>query len=203
MADTEQFRLRRFVEKLAQLGECEVHDQPIELLDVAGVLDGNPRATLFRAVGPEKAELVGNVMGSRRRLAIALDTEEINLLPVLAQRLARKLCTNCCEMYVPTVDELVAARLAPESAQAREGMVLYRKVGCPRCNRTGYKGRIGVFQLLIVNDEIEALAARSAPREEIERAAAAAGMRSLWDDGIAKAAAGLTSIEELARVVSL
>ena len=122
---------------------------------------------------------------------------------VLAQRLARKLCTNCCEMYVPTVEELVAARLAPESAQAREGMVLYRKVGCPRCSRTGYKGRIGVFQLLVVNDEIEALASRSAPREEIERAAAAGGMRSLWDDGIAKAAAGLTSIEELARVVSM
>ena len=122
---------------------------------------------------------------------------------VLAQRLARKLCTNCCEMYVPTVEELVAARLAPESAQAREGMVLYRKVGCPRCNRTGYKGRIGVFQLLVVNDEIEALASRNAPREEIERAAAAVGMRSMWDDGIAKAAAGLTSIEELARVVSL
>jgi type II secretory ATPase GspE/PulE/Tfp pilus assembly ATPase PilB-like protein len=122
---------------------------------------------------------------------------------VLAQRLARKLCTNCCEMYVPTVDELVAARLAPESAQAREGMVLYRKVGCPRCGRTGYKGRIGVFQLLVVNDEIEVLASRNAPREEIERAAAVGGMRSLWDDGIAKAAAGLTSIEELARVVSM
>ncbi len=122
---------------------------------------------------------------------------------VLAQRLARKLCTNCCEMYVPTVEELVSARLAPESAQAREGMVLYRKVGCPRCGRTGYKGRIGVFQLLVMNDEIEGLAARNAPREEIEKAAATVGMRSMWDDGIAKAAAGLTSIEELARVVSM
>jgi type IV pilus assembly protein PilB len=122
---------------------------------------------------------------------------------VLAQRLARKLCTNCCEMYAPTIDELIAARIAPETAQAREGMVLYRRVGCPRCGRSGYKGRIGVFQLLVMNDELEALAARNAPREEIERAAAAAGMRSLWDDGIAKAAAGLTSIEELARVVSM
>jgi type IV pilus assembly protein PilB len=122
---------------------------------------------------------------------------------VIAQRLARKLCTNCCEMYMPTVDELVAARISPESAQAREGMVLYRKVGCPRCNRSGYKGRIGVFQLLIMNDELESLAARNAPREEIERVAASVGMRSMWDDGIAKAAAGLTSIEELARVVSM
>ncbi len=121
---------------------------------------------------------------------------------ILAQRLARRLCTNCCEMYVPTVDELLAARISPETAQAREGMVVYRKVGCPRCNRTGYKGRIGIFQLLIMNDELESLAAANATRDEIDRAAFAAGMRSLWDDGIAKAAAGLTSVEELARVVS-
>ncbi len=75
-ADTERFRLRRFVERLVQLGECEVHDKPIDLVDVAAVLDGNPRATWFTAVGPEKAELVGNVMGSRQRLALALDTDE-------------------------------------------------------------------------------------------------------------------------------
>jgi type IV pilus assembly protein PilB len=121
---------------------------------------------------------------------------------ILAQRLARRLCTNCCEMYAPTIDELLAARISPETAQAREGMVVYRKVGCPRCNRTGYKGRIGIFQLLVMNDEIETLASSNATRDEIERAAFAAGMRSLWDDGIAKAAAGLTSVEELARVVA-
>jgi type IV pilus assembly protein PilB len=121
---------------------------------------------------------------------------------ILAQRLARRLCTNCCEMYAPTVDELLAARISPETAQAREGMVVYRKVGCPRCNRTGYKGRIGIFQFMLMNDELESLAASNATRDEIDRAAFAAGMRSLWDDGIAKAAAGLTSVEELARVVS-
>ena len=121
---------------------------------------------------------------------------------VLAQRLARKLCSNCCEMYTPTTEELMTARISPDMAAAREGMVLYRKVGCPRCNRTGYKGRVGIFQLLIMNDELESLAAQNAHRDEIERSAAAAGMRSLWDDGIAKAAAGLTSLEELARVVS-
>ncbi len=121
---------------------------------------------------------------------------------VLAQRLARKLCSNCCEMYTPTPEELMTARISPGMAAAREGMVLYRKVGCPRCNRTGYKGRVGIFQLLIMNDELESLAAANAHRDEIERSAAAAGMRSLWDDGIAKAAAGLTSLEELARVVS-
>ncbi len=122
---------------------------------------------------------------------------------VLAQRLARRLCAHCCEMYVPTPDELAAARIgSPGAVDGSEGTVLYRRVGCPRCNRTGYRGRVGIFQLLVVDDEIEALAARNASREEIERAATAAGMRSLWDDGIHKVAAGLTSIEELARVVS-
>ena len=88
------------------------------------------------------------------------------------------------------------------AVQAANDMAFYRKVGCPRCNRSGYKGRIGVFQLLVMNDELEGLAAANAPRDEINRAAAAEGMRTLWDDGLAKVAAGLTSLEELARVVS-
>ena len=53
-ADTDRFRLRRFVERLVQLGECEVHDRPIDLVDVAAVLEGNPKATWFKAVGPER-----------------------------------------------------------------------------------------------------------------------------------------------------
>jgi UbiD family decarboxylase len=89
MADTERFRLRHFVERLVQMGECEVRDQPTDLVDVAAVLDGNPKAVHFRAVGPERAELVGNVMGSRRRLALALDTDERGLMPTLAKRLSQ------------------------------------------------------------------------------------------------------------------
>src|SRR5215471_14139513 len=85
--DTERFRLRRFVEKLVQLGECEIHDKPIDMVDVASVLDGNTRATLFKSAGPDKQELVGNVMGSRKRLAMALDTDEKGLLPTLGERL--------------------------------------------------------------------------------------------------------------------
>src|SRR5690349_886146 len=86
-ADFERFRLRHFVERLVQLGECEVHDKPIDLIDVAAVLEGNPRATWFKAVGPEKAELIGNVMGSRKRLAMALDTDEAGLLLEITKRL--------------------------------------------------------------------------------------------------------------------
>jgi UbiD family decarboxylase len=86
--DTEKFRLRRFVEKLVQEGECIIHDAPIDLIDVAGVLDGNPKAVWFRAVGPEKTELVGNVMGTRARLASALDTDERGFPAALRGRLA-------------------------------------------------------------------------------------------------------------------
>jgi type IV pilus assembly protein PilB len=119
---------------------------------------------------------------------------------VLAQRLARKLCSHCCEMYTPNTDELLKARVSPEVAAASDGMVFYRKKGCPRCNQTGYKGRIGIYQLLTMTETLEGLAVRNASREEIERAALGEGMRTLWDDGLAKVAAGLTSIEELARV---
>ena len=121
---------------------------------------------------------------------------------VLAQRLARKLCTHCCEMYTPSVDELLKARVSPEVAAASDGMVFYRKKGCPRCNQTGYKGRIGVYQLLTMSEELESLAVTKSSREDIERAAISEGMRTLWDDGLAKVAAGLTSIEEILRVVA-
>jgi type IV pilus assembly protein PilB len=79
-------------------------------------------------------------------------------------------------------------------------MAFYRKRGCPRCNQSGYRGRIGIYQLLVMSEELQTLAASRAPREEIERAALTNGMRTLWDDGIAKVASGQTSIEELARV---
>ncbi len=122
---------------------------------------------------------------------------------VLAQRLARKLCTHCCEMYTPTTDEMVKARVSPDVAAAADGVVFYRKKGCPRCGQTGYKGRVGVYQLLVMSEQLEGLAAAKASREELERAAIEEGMRTLWDDGLSKVAAGLTSLEELARVTTV
>jgi len=119
---------------------------------------------------------------------------------VLAQRLARKLCSHCCEMYTPTTEDLIAARVSPEVAAAADGVVFYRKKGCPRCGQTGYKGRVGIFQLLVMTENLESLAANNANREELDRAAIGEGMRTLWDDGLGKVAAGLTSVEELARV---
>jgi type IV pilus assembly protein PilB len=120
---------------------------------------------------------------------------------VLAQRLARKLCTHCCEMYMATAQEMMDARFTPEQAAAADGVALYRKRGCPRCNQTGYKGRIGIFQLMIMTEGMSRLAAQHASREELERAALEDGMNMLWDDGLAKVTSGLTSLEELARVL--
>jgi type IV pilus assembly protein PilB len=119
---------------------------------------------------------------------------------VLAQRLARKLCTNCCEMYTPSVDDLLRARVSPDVAAASDGMAFYRKKGCPRCSQSGYKGRIGIYQLLVMSEQLAELSSSKARREELERAAIGEGMRTLWDDGLAKVAAGLTSLEELSRV---
>jgi type IV pilus assembly protein PilB len=120
---------------------------------------------------------------------------------VLAQRLARKLCTHCCEMYMPSREELIEARFPPEQVAAVDGVALYRRRGCPRCNQTGYKGRIGVYQLMVMSEELGRLASQHASREELERAAMELGMKTLWDDGLSKVSSGLTSLEELARVL--
>jgi type IV pilus assembly protein PilB len=119
---------------------------------------------------------------------------------VLAQRLARKLCTHCAEPYSPSQQELLRLRVGGDLAAGPEHGVFYLPRGCARCAETGYRGRIGIFQLLEMSEQLEHLASERASREEIERTARAEGMRSLWDDGVAKVAAGLTSVEELARV---
>jgi type IV pilus assembly protein PilB len=120
---------------------------------------------------------------------------------VLAQRLARKLCAHCCEMYNPSVDELLRNRVSPDVAAASDGMAFYRKRGCPRCGQTGYKGRIGIFQLFVMSEELESMAVKRANREDIETMAIEQGMRTLWDDGLSKVMSGVTSLEELGRVL--
>ena len=122
---------------------------------------------------------------------------------VLAQRLARKLCPHCAESYTPTPDELGGLHLREELAAGLEGTTFRRRHGCSRCGQTGYRGRVGVFQLLTMNARLEQLASEKAPREEIDRAALEDGMRTMWEDGVSKVAAGITSVEELARVCTV
>ena len=115
---------------------------------------------------------------------------------VLAQRLVRKLCTHCRKAYQP-LPELVSQLHLPLTAGAAP--TLYRAQGCEHC-RGGYRGRIGVFEFLPLTDNIRRLVLSHATAHDIHRAGAEEGMCSMYDDGIAKAVAGITSVEEVLRV---
>ena len=120
---------------------------------------------------------------------------------VLAQRLLRRLCIHCAETYVPSESEFAALRPEKRGVQIEAGMSLHRKVGCQRCNDTGYRGRVGIFQLMVMSDELAHLASQRSEHDILEHAALEEGMRTLWRDGFDKVEAGLTSLEELHRVL--
>ena len=85
--DTEKFRLRRFIETLDNLGDVEIKEKPIDLVDLASEIEKNKKIILFKEVGPEKIEIVANVNGSRRRLAIALGVDEVDIIREFQRRL--------------------------------------------------------------------------------------------------------------------
>jgi type II secretory ATPase GspE/PulE/Tfp pilus assembly ATPase PilB-like protein len=116
---------------------------------------------------------------------------------VIGQRLARKLCLYCRQPYTPSED--VLSRLRPDGALTA-GATFFRAGGCTYCS-SGYRGRVGVYQLLTIDDGLRHLIAVGAPNDAIMRAAQETGMVSLWEDGLAKVEAGMTSLEELHRVV--
>jgi UbiD family decarboxylase len=87
--EADRFRLRNFINLLEQTGELETVSDALDLIDIAPRLDGNPKAVLFRNVGPERTEVIGNVLGSRRRLALAFETTEQKLLAEILARVAR------------------------------------------------------------------------------------------------------------------
>jgi general secretion pathway protein E len=119
------------------------------------------------------------------------------LAGVLAQRLARRLCTDCAEPFVPPAELL--ADLGLDLTGEKD---FRRAVGCPRCSNSGYSGRIALFEFLKVDAAVARLVLHRASTAEVLEAALAAGMRSLRQDALAKAAAGLTTIEEAVRVTA-
>jgi len=119
---------------------------------------------------------------------------------VLAQRLCRMLCKECKEAYTPTERELAEVRFPHDPSQPLP--LLYRAVGCAACARTGYYGRMALHEVMTVTEEIERLAVARASTDEIEKMASAQGMTSLREDGWLRVARGLTSIEEILRVVA-
>src|SRR5207344_1449218 len=118
---------------------------------------------------------------------------------VVAQRLARQLCEKCKQAFTPEESELIEAGYA-ESRIPDLG-VFFRPSGCQSCSNTGYRGRIGLYEVMPMTEEIERLAVERASSETVKRVAIEQGMYTLRDDGLHKAASGLTSIEEIARVV--
>jgi type IV pilus assembly protein PilB len=118
---------------------------------------------------------------------------------VVAQRLARQLCERCKQAYTPERSELIEAGFA-ESRIPGLGP-FFRPSGCQSCSNTGYRGRIGLYEVMPMTEEIERLTVERASSETVKRVAIEQGMYTLRDDGLHKAASGVTSIEEIARVV--
>ncbi len=117
---------------------------------------------------------------------------------VMAQRLVRKLCPECKQTYRPTRDEL--PRDFPWDDLQEIGGEIYRNAGCRTCRHVGYTGRLGLFELLVANEEIRHLAHDRAGTLDIREAARKSGMRMLRDDGWNKVITGRTSVDEIIRV---
>ncbi|MGH2399312.1 MAG: GspE/PulE family protein, partial [bacterium] len=121
-----------------------------------------------------------------------------SLTGVLAQRLARMICSNCKESYVPPVEALHRLSLQPEEG---EEIVFYRGKGCDRCKGSGYKGRTGIFELMVMTDTLRDLILKGASAIQLRDLAITEGMKTLREDGILKVLEGITTIDELLRVV--
>lgn len=114
---------------------------------------------------------------------------------VLAQRLVRRICDDCRATYQPATEQVALVSGRPTSER-----LLTHGVGCESCRGTGYRGRVGLFELLLMNDEIKDAITRGMRRAELTRLAEAGGMRRLRTDGWQKVVAGVTTVEEVARV---
>jgi type IV pilus assembly protein PilB len=119
---------------------------------------------------------------------------------VLAQRLARRLCKECKEPYEPSEEMLKKNDFPPEVFEMGK-LTLYRPKGCSRCSNSGYKGRLGLYEVMIMSEAIRRLTVERKSADEISRVAQAEGMKNLREDGIDKVLQGDTSIEEIARVI--
>ena len=121
-----------------------------------------------------------------------------SVIGVVAQRLVRLLCPQCREAYTLSAEVSVRYGLAgPDDPPP----VIYRAKGCDRCNHIGFKGRIGLFEIMMMDDAIRGLVVKEASADVLKHAAVSAGMRTLHGDGVAKVLTGMTSLEELLRVV--
>lgn len=118
---------------------------------------------------------------------------------VVAQRLARRLCSKCKEAYHPSVEALKKIGFPYKE---KEKLTFYKAKGCGKCKDTGYKGRVGVFEVLVVSEEIERLTVDRSSTDEMMKQAIKEGMLVLKEDGFEKVRQGITSLEEIMRVIA-
>ncbi len=119
-----------------------------------------------------------------------------SLNAVVAQRLVRKICENC-KAPMTNRRETIAAYLRKFNA---EGIKTFQGAGCDKCRQTGYKGRLGIYELLLLNDDLRDVVTSNPTLTEMRRKAYEAGMRSLREDGLLKVSEGLTTVDEIMRV---
>ena len=119
-----------------------------------------------------------------------------SLVGVLAQRLVRRLCPKCKEEYIAKEHEMKILKLNEETR-------IYKPVGCPECNGSGYKGRIAAYEILMINGEMRELISQNAPIETIRQLALQNGMKTLFDSCTRLILEGITSLEEMMSVVSI
>ena len=115
-----------------------------------------------------------------------------SLIIIVAQRLVRKLCPDCKEAYEPSREIL-------EKTKIKQGL-LYRAKGCERCKQRGYYGRAGIFEVMVIDESIRQLIARGGEVDQFREAARRGGMKTLWECGLEKVEAGITSLEEVMSV---
>jgi len=120
-----------------------------------------------------------------------------SVIAVLAQRLVRVVCKKCGEPHMPSKVELESAGITPAMAEKATFM---KGRGCPQCNNSGFRGRIGVYELMLMSSAIRELVFRNASDQEIRRVALSEGMNTVYGDGINKVCKGITSISEVFRV---
>jgi len=121
-----------------------------------------------------------------------------SLVGALAQRLGRRICSNCKEEYQPARELLLRFGFDPRESP---DVKFYHGKGCDKCRQSGYKGRMGIYELMRINEELAELIVRRAPLSEIKETARGAGMVTMQEDGFRKCMDGVTTVEEVMRVV--
>lgn len=120
-----------------------------------------------------------------------------SVIAILAQRLVRVICSECKEEYTPDEESLKSIGITSEASSGRK---IYRGLGCPSCLNTGYKGRTGIFELMILDDTLQSLILKTSDANAIKHKAVEQGMITLRQDGAQKVLDGITTVEEVFRV---